>query len=65
MNPTAYYYVSGAIFGVVGVLHIGRAALRIPVLAGEWEFPFWLSWPGGLVAILLCLWAFRLARRLS
>ena len=63
MNPKAYYYISGILFGVIGLLHIGRATVRMPVYAGEWEFPFWLSWPGGIVTILLCLWAFRLAKQ--
>jgi hypothetical protein len=61
MSPKAYLYISGTIFAVVGSAHLVRAALGVPVVAGEWEFPMWLSWPGGGVAIILCFWAFRLA----
>jgi hypothetical protein len=63
MSGKPYLYISGTIFGVVGALHLGRAILGVPVVAGGWEFPFWLSWPGGIVALSLCVWAYRLAVR--
>lgn len=63
MKATAYFYISGFIFAVVGTAHLLRAILQVPVVAGEWEFPLSLSWPGGIIAITLCIWALRLARR--
>lgn len=63
MNPRPYLYLSGCIFGVVGVGHFLRVALQIPVHVGTWEFPIWVSWFGGPAALALCLWAFILARK--
>ena len=57
-----YLKLSGAVFALIGVMHLGRAILGIPVRADGWEFPFWLSWPGGAAALLLSLWGFRLSR---
>ena len=63
MSPKAYLYISGTVFAVVGTAHIVRAALWVPVVVGGWEFPMWCSWPAGIFAITLCIWAFRLAGR--
>lgn len=63
MSSKTYLYISGTVFAVVGSAHLVRAALDVQVVAGGWEFPMWLSWPGGVVALILCFWAFRLAGR--
>jgi hypothetical protein len=63
MGQRAYLFISAVIFAVVGLAHLSRAFFAIPVRAGGWEFPIGLSWGGGAVAIILCLWAVGLARR--
>jgi hypothetical protein len=65
MFQKAYLYLSGALFGMVGLSHLIRAIYQIPVLAGDWEFPLNLSWAGGTVAMGLCFWGFLLARRVT
>ena len=59
MKRQAYLYVSGCIFGVVAILHFIRAALQLPVQIGTLSFPVGLSWVGGVVALILCVWGFR------
>ena len=61
MKRQAYLYISGSIFGVVGILHFIRAALKLPVQLGTLSFPVGLSWVGGVVTLLFCIWGFRLA----
>lgn len=63
MKASLYLYASGCIFGVVGIGHLIRALLGISVAVGGWEAPMWLSWIGCPAALLLCVWAFALARR--
>lgn len=57
--PNKYAVVSGAIFGLVAVLHLARALNHWPVLVGTFEIPVWASWIGMVVAGGLCAWAFR------
>ena len=61
MKRQAYLYISGSIFGVVGILHLIRAVLKLPAQLGTLSFPVGLSWVGGVVTLLLCAWGFRLA----
>ncbi|MBI2296515.1 MAG: hypothetical protein HYU76_10930 [Betaproteobacteria bacterium] len=60
----AYVGISGAIFGIVAVLHLLRLVLDWPAQIGTWSVPFWVSWPALLVAAGLCIWALQLARSL-
>ena len=59
-----YLGLSGAIFGIVAVLHAFRLALDWPAQIGGWSVPFWISWPALLLAGGLCVWAFRLVSAL-
>ncbi|MFH1903436.1 MAG: hypothetical protein ABIK20_05240 [Candidatus Omnitrophota bacterium] len=63
MKRQAYLYISGCIFGVVGIMHLIRAALQLPVQIGTLSVPVGLSWVGGVVALFLCAWGFRLEKR--
>ena len=63
MNSKAYFVISGTIFGLVAVAHLLRVIYQMPVQAGDWAFPMWLSWGGLVVAGALCVWAFRLVRK--
>jgi hypothetical protein len=56
----AYLGVSGAIFGMVAVLHVIRLLLDWPARIGTWSVPMWVSWAALLLAAGLCVWAFRL-----
>lgn len=63
MSHRPYFVVSGAIFGVVTVAQLLRLILEIPVRVGTFGVPVWLSAIGFLVALTMCIWAIRLARR--
>jgi hypothetical protein len=54
-----YVVVSGAVFGVVAVVHVLRAVNQWPVLIGRFDIPVWASWIGAIVAGGFCAWAFR------
>ena len=56
---TRYVVVSGAIFGLIAVLQVCRALLRLPVHIGSFEVPVAASWVAALVTGGLCVWAFR------
>lgn len=58
-----YLATSGAIFGVVALLHFVRAIGQWQVRVGATVFPVWISWVGGVVAAALCLWGLRLASK--
>jgi hypothetical protein len=54
-----YTVVSGAVFGFVAVAQVVRAVRQLPVRAGDFEIPVWLSWVAAAIAGSLCVWAFR------
>lgn len=58
-----YFYLSGTIFGVVGLAHLLRALNQVEVRAGDWVFPIAASWVGGVAALALCGWGWALARK--
>ena len=59
----AYLQVSGAVFGVMALLHIVRLLLDWSAQVAGWAVPLWVSWIAILAAGALCVWAFRLARQ--
>lgn len=56
----AYLGISGAIFGLIALLHILRVVLDWSAQIGTWTVPFWVSWIAIFVSGGLCVWAFRL-----
>lgn len=42
----SYLVISGAIFAVVGLLHLLRVVNIWPVQLGPWSVPMWVSWVG-------------------
>ena len=58
-----YIQVTGAVFGVMALVHVIRLILNWPAQVAGWVVPIWLSWVAILVAGALCVWAFRLAGR--
>ena len=61
----SYLTISGTIFGLVTLLHLGRLLRHWPVVLNTWPVPLWISAIGLVVAGSLGLWAFRLVRGLS
>ena len=62
MNKKAYLLISASIFGVIAVLHLVRVILSIPVNVGGGSLPIGLSWGGLVLAALLSVWGFLLAK---
>ena len=56
----AYVLISGAIFGVVALVHVVRLLLDWPAQVAGWVVPIWISWIAIFAAGALCVWAFRL-----
>lgn len=56
----SYLGISGAIFGIVAILHVLRLWLDWPAQIGTWIVPSWVSWIALALAGGLCVWAFRL-----
>ena len=62
MNKKPYLLISASIFGVIAVLHLLRIILSIPVNIGGASFPIGISWGGLVVAAVLSVWGYRLAK---
>ena len=58
-----YIQITGAVFGVIALVHVVRLILNWPAQIADWVVPIWLSWVAILVAGALCVWAFRLVGR--
>jgi hypothetical protein len=58
-----YLQISGAIFGIVALVHVLRLVFGWPAEVAGWNVPLWVSWAAIAVAGALCVWAFRLAAR--
>jgi hypothetical protein len=56
-----YLIVSAAIFGLVALIHLVRAASGWAFVLGPMTIPISASWIGFLVTAALCFWAIRLA----
>ncbi len=63
MKSTPYCFITGCIFGIIGIVHLMRAVWGTPILAGAWEVPMWVSWVGCPVTLSLCIWAFTLVSK--
>jgi len=63
MNDKTYLIVSGVIFGLITIGHLIRLIFQIPVQVGALNIPVWPSALGLIVALSLCIWAFRLASK--
>lgn len=57
-----YVVVSGAIFGLIAVVHAARALYQWPVLVAGEDIPLWVSWLAVVISGGLCAWAFRSSR---
>ncbi len=63
MQASRYPVVSGVIFAGIAVAHALRGVLQIPVQAGSYAVPIWVSWLAVIVTGSLSVWAFRSAQR--
>ena len=63
MNDKTYLIVSGVIFGLITIGHLIRLIFQIPVQVGTLNIPVWPSALGLIVALSMCIWAFRLASK--
>lgn len=57
----AYLQISGAVFGLIAVLHVLRLFMAWPAEIAGWTVPIWLSWAAVAASGALAAWAFRLA----
>jgi hypothetical protein len=55
-----YLTISGAMFLVIAVLHLGRFVLKVPIQIGSWSVPTELSLGGFLLPLGLSLTALKL-----
>ena len=63
MSEKTFHTVSGAIFGLIALLHLGRLFAGWPAHIGTIELPMWLSGVLAVVAAFLAFSAFRLKAR--
>ena len=63
MSARNYLVISGAIFGIVAVLHLLRVVNSWDLVLGVWSVPMWVSLFGTAFPAVLCIWALRLASR--
>ena len=60
MGQHAYLVVSGAIFGIVAIVHVVRMIYQWPAQIGTWTVPLWVSGVAIVISGVLGLWALRL-----
>lgn len=58
----AYLQITGALFGLIAVVHVLRLIRHWPIQLAEHSIPLWASWVGLIVAGALSIWAARLLR---
>lgn len=63
MCAKGYLVISGVIFALVCLAHLGRLIWQVPVQVGDWTAPIWPSWGGLVVAGTLSVWAFTVLRQ--
>ena len=59
----SYLTISGTLFAVIALLHLGRLLRHWPAVLASWTVPVWVSAIGLIVAGSLSIWAFRLVRQ--
>ena len=63
MNDKTYLIVSGVLFGLVTIGQLIRLIFQVPVQVGTLNLPMWPSVLAIILALSLCIWAFRLASK--
>lgn len=62
MTARRFSRFAAAVFAIVAVLHLARAALGWAVTIGPYDVPLWMSWIGFVVAGALARTGFGAAR---
>lgn len=62
MDKVSYLRLSGAIFVLVSLAHLIRAAMALPIVIDGWNAPVWLSWVAFVIAGALGYLGWSLAR---
>jgi len=63
MNDKTYLIVSGIFFGVITIGQLIRLIFQVPVQIGSLNLPMWPSVLAIILAVTLCILAFRLVRK--
>jgi protein-S-isoprenylcysteine O-methyltransferase Ste14 len=62
MTARNYARLAAAIFAIVAVLQLGRAAAGLPLTVGTTSIPLWASWIACVVAFVLAWLGFNASR---
>lgn len=62
MSHKSFFQVTGAIFGVIAVLHLARLVWEWQAEIGGWSVPMWLSVVAVLLAGFFSYQGFKLAK---
>jgi len=63
MNQKSFMRLAAAIFAVVALAHLVRAAMALPISIACWIVPMWLSWVAFVIAGALSWFGWSLAKR--
>ena len=63
MMAKPFTMVAALLLLVVAAGHAYRLIAGIPVIAGGYDVPLWISWPGAIVAALLSVMVFVESRK--
>ena len=63
MNVKTYLIVSGVLFGLITILQLLRLIFQTPIQVSTLNVAMWPSVLAIILALSLCIWAFRLARK--
>jgi Flp pilus assembly protein TadB len=53
--------VASIIFGIFAIGHLVRLINQAPVMVGSHQIPMGVSWVALIIAVVLCIWLWRLA----
>ena len=62
MSQKLYLIISGAVFLLVGVMHLLRLINDVPIVVGTTNIPMAISYVGFPAALVLCIWAWNSLR---
>ena len=63
MTDKTYLIVSGIFFGLITIGQLIRLIFQVPVQIGSLNLPMWPSVLAIILAVTLCILAFRLVRK--
>jgi len=63
MGIKVYLMITGVLFGLQTIGQLFRLIYQVPIQIGTISIPVWISAPGLIVTLFLCVWAFQLARK--